>query len=131
MFASTMMDYPLTLTHVLERAGRLFAASEIVSRLPDKSLHRHTYRDFHRRTLALGGANTYNGATTIAAGTQAFDHRAAAPSRGQVREVRSGHHVHICHVVLGRPVRRTMCSMRARRSPLARAGTRRQSGLLA
>jgi fatty-acyl-CoA synthase len=56
MFASTMMDYPLTLTHVLERAGRLFAASEIVSRLPDKSLHRHTYRDFHRRTLALGGA---------------------------------------------------------------------------
>jgi fatty-acyl-CoA synthase len=56
MFASTMMDYPLTLTHVLERAGRLFGASEIVSRLPDKSLHRYSYRDFHRRALALGGA---------------------------------------------------------------------------
>jgi fatty-acyl-CoA synthase len=56
MFASTMMDYPLTLTHVLERAGRLFGASEIVSRLPDRSIHRYTYRDFHRRTLALGGA---------------------------------------------------------------------------
>ena len=56
MFASTMMDFPLTLAHVLERAGRLFPASEIVSRLPDKSLHRYTYRDFHRRALALGGA---------------------------------------------------------------------------
>ena len=56
MFASTMMDFPLTLAHVLERAGRLFPTSEIVSRLPDKSLHRYTYRDFHRRALALGGA---------------------------------------------------------------------------
>jgi len=56
MFASTMMDFPLTLPHLLERAGRLFGASEIVSRLPDKSLHRYTYREFHRRALALGGA---------------------------------------------------------------------------
>ena len=56
MFASTMMDYPLTLHHVLERAGRLFGSSEIVSRLPDRSLHRYSYRDFHRRTHALGGA---------------------------------------------------------------------------
>src|SRR4030095_8364128 len=56
MFASTMMDFPLTLSHVLDRAGRLFGASEIVSRLPDKSLHRYTYRDFHKRALALGGA---------------------------------------------------------------------------
>ena len=53
---STMMNFPLTLAHILERAGRLFGASEIVSRLPDKSLHRHQYRDFHRRALALGGA---------------------------------------------------------------------------
>ncbi|HTD89804.1 MAG TPA: long-chain fatty acid--CoA ligase [Burkholderiales bacterium] len=52
----TMMDFPLTLTHVLQRAGRLFGDSEIVSRLPDKSLHRYTYRDFHRRACALGGA---------------------------------------------------------------------------
>ena len=56
MFESTMMDFPLTLTHVLERAGRLFGGREIVSRLPDKSLHRYTYLDFHRRALALGGA---------------------------------------------------------------------------
>ena len=53
---STMMNYPLTLAPILERAARLFGASEIVSRLPDKSLHRHRYADFHRRALALGGA---------------------------------------------------------------------------
>src|SRR5512141_736011 len=53
---STMMNYPLTLAHILDRAGKLFGASEIVSRLPDKSLHRHSYRDFHRRAHALGGA---------------------------------------------------------------------------
>jgi fatty-acyl-CoA synthase len=52
----TMMDFPLTLAHVLERAGRLFGDSEIVSRLPDKSLHRYRYRDFHRRARALAGA---------------------------------------------------------------------------
>ena len=53
---STMMDFPLTLAHILKRAGQLFGASEVVSRLPDKSLHRYHYRDFHRRALALGGA---------------------------------------------------------------------------
>ena len=37
---STMMDYPLTLAHLLERAGRYFPRTEIVSRLPDRSLHR-------------------------------------------------------------------------------------------
>src|SRR5215207_8741707 len=56
MITSTMMDFPLTLDHVLHRAGRLFASSEVVSRLPDKSLHRETYRDFYSRTLALAGA---------------------------------------------------------------------------
>ena len=55
MMKSTMMDFPLTLDHVLERAGRLFAQSEIVSRLPDRSLHRYTCADFHRRTRALAG----------------------------------------------------------------------------
>ena len=48
-----MMDFPLTLGHVLERAGRLFPESEIVARMPDKSLHRYRYADFHRRTLSL------------------------------------------------------------------------------
>ncbi len=51
-----MMRYPLTLAHILERAGTLFANVEIVSRLPDCSLHRHTYRDFHQRARALAEA---------------------------------------------------------------------------
>ena len=53
---STMMNYPLTLAHLLERAGQLYGASEIVSRLPDRSLHRHHYQDFRRRAMRLGGA---------------------------------------------------------------------------
>ncbi len=55
---STMMSYPLTLTHLLERAGRYFPKVEIVSRLPDGSIHRSTYRDFHRRAKALAEALT-------------------------------------------------------------------------
>ena len=58
---STMMDYPLTLTTILERAGKLFGKVEIVSRLPDKSLHRHTYADFYRRARALAEALTRAG----------------------------------------------------------------------
>ena len=37
-----MMDFPLTLTPILERAGKLFPDVEIVIRLPDKSLHRYS-----------------------------------------------------------------------------------------
>ena len=50
---STMMATPLSLNHLLERAGQLFHRNEIVSRLPDKSLRRHTYGEFHQRTRAL------------------------------------------------------------------------------
>ena len=35
---ATMMDVPLSLNHLLERAGQLFPGNEIVSRLPDKTL---------------------------------------------------------------------------------------------
>jgi fatty-acyl-CoA synthase len=56
MIHSTMMQAQLTLDRLLERAGALFGSSTVVSRLPDRSLHRHTYADFHRRTLALAGA---------------------------------------------------------------------------
>jgi fatty-acyl-CoA synthase len=51
-----MMQYPLTLVHILERAGRYFSNSEIVSRLPDRSLRRTTYREFYRRARALAAA---------------------------------------------------------------------------
>ncbi|MEJ5990553.1 long-chain fatty acid--CoA ligase [Ramlibacter sp. PS3R-8] len=50
---STMMNTPLSLNHLLERAGQLFHGNEIVSRLPDKSLRRHTYGEFYRRTRSL------------------------------------------------------------------------------
>jgi fatty-acyl-CoA synthase len=53
---STMMDVPLSLNHLLERCGQLFAGNEIVSRLPDKSLRRHRYGEWHRRTRALASA---------------------------------------------------------------------------
>ncbi len=53
---STMMDVPLSLNSFLERAGRLFATNEIVSRLPDKSLVRHTYGQWYQRTRKLAAA---------------------------------------------------------------------------
>ena len=53
---STMMHVPLSLNHFLERAGTLFAASQVVSRLPDKSLRRQTYADFYARTRKLAAA---------------------------------------------------------------------------
>ena len=48
-----MMDYQLTLPTILRRAETLFGKKEIVTRLPDKSVHRYTYRDFARRTKKL------------------------------------------------------------------------------
>ncbi|MBC5786010.1 long-chain fatty acid--CoA ligase [Ramlibacter sp. USB13] len=53
---STMMATPLSLNHLLERAGQLFHRNEIVSRLPDKSLRRHAYGEFYRRTRSLASA---------------------------------------------------------------------------
>ncbi|HYD55765.1 MAG TPA: long-chain-fatty-acid--CoA ligase [Burkholderiales bacterium] len=51
-----MMRVPLSLNHFLERAGTLFKDTEIVSRLPDKSLRRQTYGDFYARTRRLAAA---------------------------------------------------------------------------
>jgi fatty-acyl-CoA synthase len=53
---STMMDVPLSLNHLLDRAGELFGGNEIVSRMPDKSLRRHGYAEYRRRTRALASA---------------------------------------------------------------------------
>ena len=53
---STMMQMPLSLNHLLERAGTFFASNEIVSRLPDKSLVRHSYGAFYQRTRQLAQA---------------------------------------------------------------------------
>ena len=52
----TMMDYPLTLPTVLERAGKIFSRVEIVSRKPDKSIARTCYGEFYRRARRLAAA---------------------------------------------------------------------------
>ena len=52
----TMMDFPLTLPTILERAGKIFGKVEIVSRQPDKSFVRSTYADFYRRARRLARA---------------------------------------------------------------------------
>jgi len=51
-----MMDYPLTLTHLLERARRYFPRTEIVSRYPDGWLHRQTWADTYARAGRLAHA---------------------------------------------------------------------------
>ncbi len=51
-----MMDFPLTLTHVFERFGRYYPSVEIVSRRPDKSVHRSSWGDVHRRVQKLANA---------------------------------------------------------------------------
>ncbi|HUN68483.1 MAG TPA: long-chain fatty acid--CoA ligase [Burkholderiales bacterium] len=56
MIRSTMQRVPLSINPLVERAGKLFPQVEIVSRLPDKSLRRHRFADFHRRTRQLGAA---------------------------------------------------------------------------
>ena len=53
---STMMRTALSLNHLLERAGTIFKRNEIVSRLPDKSLRRHSYGQWYARTRALAAA---------------------------------------------------------------------------
>jgi fatty-acyl-CoA synthase len=55
---ATMMHTPLSINGFLERAGSLFPRSEIVSRLPNKSLVTHSFAQYQKRTLALADALT-------------------------------------------------------------------------
>src|SRR5258708_35343364 len=50
-----MMNTPLTLTPLLERAARLFPRKEIASRV-ETGVHRYTYADFHARVHRLAWA---------------------------------------------------------------------------
>ncbi len=58
---TTMMDVPLTLDRLLERAGVLFPKVEIITRKPDRSLHRTTYGDMYARARRLAQALTRAG----------------------------------------------------------------------
>ncbi len=49
----TMMQFPLTLRPLLERAEKLFPNVEIVSSRPDNSIHRYTYGEMSRRARSL------------------------------------------------------------------------------
>src|SRR5262249_43077511 len=51
-----MMDFQLTLPHLLRRAATYFGAGEIVSRLPDRTLHRTTHAETMERARRLPGA---------------------------------------------------------------------------
>jgi fatty-acyl-CoA synthase len=52
----TMMDFPLTLVPILERAGKLYGQIEIVSRRPDRSIARTNYGAIYRRARRLARA---------------------------------------------------------------------------
>ena len=51
-----MMDYPLTVPQLLDRAARYFPGVEVVSRRPDRSLARSSYGEVRRRAHQLAGA---------------------------------------------------------------------------
>ena len=51
-----MMEYPLTLAPIFRRAESLFGHKEIVTRRPDKSMHRYTYAAFATRSKQLSVA---------------------------------------------------------------------------
>ena len=48
-----MMDYPLTVQAILQRARRVFPEKEIISRLEDGSLHRTSWGELYGRVLRL------------------------------------------------------------------------------
>lgn len=50
------MDYQLTLPTILRRAETLFGDKEIITRLPDLSIHRYHYKDFVSRVKKLSAA---------------------------------------------------------------------------
>jgi len=60
----TMMDFPLTLAPVLERAGKLFGQVEVVSRRPDRAITRSRYGDLYHRARRLARALELAGIVT-------------------------------------------------------------------
>ncbi|HVJ56026.1 MAG TPA: long-chain-fatty-acid--CoA ligase [Aliidongia sp.] len=51
-----MMNRPLMISSLIEHAARFHGDIEIVSREPDRSLHRYSYADAHRRSKQLAKA---------------------------------------------------------------------------
>jgi fatty-acyl-CoA synthase len=86
-----MMNFPLTITHLFERARGLFAKREIVTRRPDRTLHRTDYATVHARASKLAhaltrlGVKTGDRVATLAWNTHRhFELYLAVPSMGAV-----------------------------------------------
>ncbi|HEY8073708.1 MAG TPA: long-chain fatty acid--CoA ligase [Labilithrix sp.] len=76
MHPGRMMDYPLLVTQLIERAERFHPRVEVVSTLADRSRHRATYAETASRARRLASALTKLGAkegTRI--GTLCWNHR--------------------------------------------------------
>ncbi|HET9400582.1 MAG TPA: long-chain fatty acid--CoA ligase [Candidatus Acidoferrales bacterium] len=56
-----MMDFPLTLVPILERARNVYSRSEVVWRRPDRGVERYTFADFYGRARKLAEALTRAG----------------------------------------------------------------------
>jgi fatty-acyl-CoA synthase len=56
MIQSTMMDAPLVLPELLERARRPFGDVEVVSRMPDGTVKRTTFGELYVRARRIGQA---------------------------------------------------------------------------
>src|SRR5262245_18304648 len=56
MIQATMQRVPLSLNQILERAGKLYPQSQIVSRMPDKSCRTHAFAEFYTRARRLASA---------------------------------------------------------------------------
>ena len=82
-----MMDFQLTIPHLLRRAETFFGDKEIVTRLPDRSFHRYTYADMTRRAKQLAVALKGLGlepASRRSAGTTTSTWRPISASRAAV-----------------------------------------------
>ncbi len=51
-----MMNHPLTVPMIIEHGKRTFPGKEVVSIMPDKTTHRYTFADMHRRSKRLAHA---------------------------------------------------------------------------
>src|SRR5215831_14543103 len=86
-----MMDYPLVLPAIVRRAETLFADRKVVSRRPDRTIHRSTYREVvdrvRRLSVALQDLGVKHGdrvATLAWASQEHLEAYLAIPSMGAV-----------------------------------------------
>ena len=56
-----MMNYPLTLAQILEHAHRVHGSKQVITLLPDQTLHRYNYTALYERVKRLANAITQLG----------------------------------------------------------------------